>query len=274
MQKLHVPWESLSTHRTDVGFVDASVVWAHVVRHAIFPLKALLAYRTLEWFFVRVWQLVPVQMVNVPEGFPAHFTAVVLLYGLGWLFGGTVLGHVGHGHRGHDSRGRGRGSGCSGKDASDGWDVGRVARGLTGHGGDKRDHGGCRLRRLFGSGHHFDASVAGLVSAEVVAVAEGLVAVAADERRLALVLFLDHGHWTTSSGIATPSSPRPAGYVVLEKLSNADGGLVVQRNGHHRLLVLRLRVQQWQQAVRGHMVLVVKGFISLLEGEDRTRQEG
>lgn len=91
-----------------------------MVRHAIFPLKALLTYRTLEWFFVRVRQLVTVQMVNVPEGFPAHFTAVVLFYGLGWLFGSTVLGHVGHGRRGHDSGSGGRGSGRRGEDASDG----------------------------------------------------------------------------------------------------------------------------------------------------------
>lgn len=104
----------------------------------------------------------------------------------------------------------------------------------------------------------------------MVAVTEGLVAVAADEWRLALVLFLDHDHRTAPSSIPTPSSPCPAGYIVLEELGCADRGLVVQRNGHHRLLVLWLRVQQWQQAVWGHLVLVVKGFISLLERENRT----
>lgn len=105
--------------------------------------------------------------------------------------------------------------------------------------------------------------MAGLVSAEVVAVAEGLVAVAADEGRFAFVLFFDYNHWTSIA--ATTSSTCPADNVVFEEVCSADGGFVVQGNGHHRLLVLRLRVQQRQQAVWGHLVLVVKGFISLLE---------
>lgn len=108
--------------------------------------------------------------------------------------------------------------------------------------------------------------------AKVVAVTEGLVAVAADERRFAFVLFFDYNHSTTIA-TRTTSSTRPADDVVFEEVCGADGGLVVQWNGHHRLLVLRLRVQQRQQAVWGHLVLVVKGFISLLKG-DRSERQG
>lgn len=89
--------ESLSADRTYVRFVDTSIMRAYVIRHAVFPLEALLADRTLEWLFIRVRQLVPVQMINVPEGLAAHFTAMVLLDGLGWFLGGAVLSHVRHG---------------------------------------------------------------------------------------------------------------------------------------------------------------------------------
>lgn len=61
--------------------------------------------------------------------------------------------------------------------------------------------------------------MAGFVAPQVVAVAEGLVAVSAHEGGLALVLFLDDGHrWPPAA---------PAAHIVLEQVGSAGRGLLV-----------------------------------------------
>lgn len=114
-----------------------------------------------------------------------------------------------------------------------------------------------------------------LVPSQVVAVSEGLVAVAADERRFAFGFFLHYGHRSsdaTSSAAMTPSTPSSAGpcpatHAVLQEVRGAHWGLLIKRDWHDGLLVLWLGagVQQRQQAVWAHLVLVVQGVIGLLE---------
>lgn len=70
-----------------------------MVGHAILPLEALIANGTFEGFLVRVGQLVPVEVVDVPEGLSTHLTSVVLLHGLAGLL-----------HRLRDRHGRGAGA--------------------------------------------------------------------------------------------------------------------------------------------------------------------
>lgn len=89
-----------------------------MVGHAILSLEALIANGTFEGFLVGVGQLVPVEVVDVPEGLSTHLTSVVLLHGLAGL-----LYRLCHCHRrgaGAAARvgGRGRRSDC-GQDACD-----------------------------------------------------------------------------------------------------------------------------------------------------------
>lgn len=89
-----------------------------MVGHAILSLEALIANGTFEGFLVGVGQLVPVEVVDVPEGFSTHLTSVVLLHGLAGL-----LYRLCHCHRRGAGAaagvgGRGRRSDC-GQDACD-----------------------------------------------------------------------------------------------------------------------------------------------------------
>lgn len=71
---------------------------------------------------------------------------------------------------------------------------------------------------------------------------------------------------------STPSScTRPTAHAVLQEVCGDHWGLLIEQDGHDGLLVLRLSagVQQRQQAVRAHMVLVVQGIIGLLVARDR-----
>lgn len=188
-----------------------------MVGHAVLPFEALLADGALEGFLIRVGELVAVQVVDVAEGLATHLAAMVLLDGLRRLLGDVLLWHVAHGRRRHDAGRDGRGG--RGEDARHRGDVRRVAVVLPLHGRDHGHHGGRRLRRLLGPRHHLDAGVAGLVAPQVVAVAEGLVAVAAHEGRLALVLLLDDGHWWPPTA--------PASHIVLKQVGGAGWGLLV-----------------------------------------------
>lgn len=62
----------------DVGFLNAALVGAHMVAHAVLPLEALLADGTGERLLVRVGQTVPVEVVDIPEGLATRLTRVVL----------------------------------------------------------------------------------------------------------------------------------------------------------------------------------------------------
>lgn len=106
----------------------------------------------------------------------------------------------------------------------------------------------------------------GLVPPQVVAVPEGLVAVAAYEGRFRLGLLL-YDHLPASATSTAPSS-RTAGHAVLEEVGRNDRGLLVENDGKNRLLILRLiaRVEQGQEAV---LMLVVEGFIGLLKKEKK-----
>lgn len=110
---------------------------------------------------------------------------------------------------------------------------------------------------------------------QVVAVTKGLVAVATNERRLGFVLLLHDRHGTPTTSASPSTSPCPAGHIILQEFSCTDRGFLVQRDGHNGLLVLWLghRVQQRQQAVRGHLMLVVEGFIGLLMGGKKTQKD-
>ena len=96
------------------------------------------------------------------------------------------------------------------------------------------------------------------MASQVVAVTEGLVTVATDERRLAFVFLLYHRHWRPSAS--------STGHIVLEEIQSTGRGLLIYMDGKDRLLVNLFRscVKKWQQAVLGHLVLVVEGFIGLL----------
>lgn len=73
-----VPRESLGTVRTNVGFLHAALVRAHVITHAVFPLEALLADGAGVGLLVRVRQAVAVEVVHVSEGFSTGLARVVL----------------------------------------------------------------------------------------------------------------------------------------------------------------------------------------------------
>lgn len=111
-----------------------------MVGHAVLPLEALIANGTLEGFLVRVGQLVPVEVVDVPEGLAAHLAGVVLLHGLAGL-----LHRLRHRHgRGAGAAagvgGRGR-RGDRGQDAGDGRHQ-RAPAVVAGDGRDKGHHCG------------------------------------------------------------------------------------------------------------------------------------
>ncbi len=105
------------------------------------------------------------------------------------------------------------------------------------------------------------------MTSQVVAVTEGLVAVAADERCFAFVFLLYHRHWWPSAS--------SAGHMVFEEISSAGRGLLVYVDGQDRLLVNLFSscIKKWQQAVLGHLVLVVEGFIGLLMTQTHTYRD-
>ena len=84
------PGKGLGTLGADVRLFHAALVGAHVVTHAVFPLEALLADGTGERLLVRVGQAVAVEVVNIPEGFAARLTGVVLPHGVGVGVGGPL----------------------------------------------------------------------------------------------------------------------------------------------------------------------------------------
>lgn len=263
-KNLPIPGEAFPTHWADIGLVDSSVVRADVVRHPVLPFKALLADGALKRLLVRMGQLVTVQVVDVAEGLAAHLAPVVLLDRFGGFLGHVLLLHVPHRWWCHDTGGNW--GGCCGEDASDCRDVGRVAVVLPGHGGDHGYHGGGCLGGLLWPWHHFDTGVAGLMAPQVVAVAEGLVAVATNERCFSFVLLLYNRHWWpyTSS----------TGHIVLEEIGGTGRRLLVYLDGQDGLLVNLFSscVKKWQQAVLGHLVLVVEGFIGLLSKQIHTNK--
>lgn len=79
----YAPREGLGAVRTDVGFLHAALVRAHVVAHPVFPLEALLADGAEVGLLVRVRQAVAVQVVDVSEGFPTGLAGVVLPHHVG-----------------------------------------------------------------------------------------------------------------------------------------------------------------------------------------------
>lgn len=96
------------------------------------------------------------------------------------------------------------------------------------------------------------------MASQVVAVTEGLVAVATNKRCFSFVFLLYNRHWRpyTSS----------TGHIVLEEIGRAGRRLLVYLDGQDGLLVNLFGscIKKWQQAVLGHLVLVVEGFIGLL----------
>lgn len=89
-----------------------------MVGHAILSLEALIANGTFEGFLVGVGQLVPVEVVDVPEGLSTHLTSVVLLHGLAGLFYRLCHCHRRGAGAAAGVGGRGRRSDC-GQDACD-----------------------------------------------------------------------------------------------------------------------------------------------------------
>lgn len=229
---------------------------ANVVGHSVLPFKALLADGALERLLIRMGQLVAIQVVDVTKGLATHLTTMVFLDRFGGLLRDVLLWHIAHCRRCHDTWGN-RG-GCCREDACYSGDVGRVAVVLSLHGGNHGYHGGGCLGSLLWPGNHLDTSVAGLMASQVVTVTEGLVAVAADERCFAFVFLLYDRHWWPCTS--------PAGHIVFEEISSAGRGLLVYLDGQDRLLINLISscIKKWQQAVLGHLVLVVEGFICLL----------
>lgn len=170
-----------------------------------------------------------IQVVDITKGFAAHLAPVVLLDGFGRFLGHILLRHITHCRRRHDTCAGGNRGGCSGEDVGYRGGVRRVAIVLSWHGGDHRYHGGGGLGCLLRTRHHLDAGVAGLMTAQVVTVAEGLVAVATYKRCFAFVFLLYHRHWwpLTSSTC----------HIVFEVISNAGRWLLVYLDGQDRLLV-------------------------------------
>lgn len=99
----------------------------------------------------------------------------------------------------------------------------------------------------------------------MVAVTEGLVAVAAHKRCFAFVLLLYDGHWWPCTS--------PAGHIVFEEIGSAGRRLLVYLDGQDRFLVnwFVSSIEERQQAVLGHLVLVVKGFIRLLGNKRKNK---
>lgn len=140
-----IPGETFPTHRTDVRLVNATVVRAYVVGHAVLPLEPLLADGTLKWLLIWVRQLVAIEVINISEGFTTHVTAMVLFHWLGgFLREVLLLLLLLMLHRGHDAgTWRCRCGGCC-QDASNGSDIWCVSTDLPGYRGYERNHcGGC-----------------------------------------------------------------------------------------------------------------------------------
>ncbi len=257
LELLNIPREAFPTNGADIWLVHTAVVRAHMIGHAVLPLETLVTYVALEGLLVRVWELVAVEVVDVTEGLAAHLTAVVLLHRFGGFLGyGWLLLRQDR----HHACSRRCGGGGGGEDASHRGDVGRVAVVVPWHSGNERHHGGC-CGRLLGPWHHLNARMRGLMSPEVVTVPKGLVAVAAYEGSLWLGFLLYYYLTTTAATTSSPSA-HPASHVVFEEVSRTDWGFLVEQDGKNRLLILRLRVEQRQQAI---LVLVVEGFIGLLK---------
>lgn len=229
---------------------------ADVVGHSVLPLKTLLADGALERLLVRMGQLVAVQVVDVAEGLAAHLASMVLLDWLGRLLGYVLLRHVAHRRWRHDAR-RYRG-GRRGEDACYCGDVGGVTVILPRHGGDHGYHCRGSLGGFLWPRHHLDAGVTGLVAPQMVTVTESLVAIATNKRCFAFVLLLYDWHWWSHTS--------PAGHIVFEEIGGAGRRLLVYLDGQDRFLVnwFVSSIEERQQAVLGHLVLVVKGFIRLL----------
>lgn len=79
--------------RTDVRFLHAALVRAHVIAHPVFPLETLLADGAGVRLLVGVGQAVTVEVVDVSEGLSAGLAGVVLphLVGVGTGIGIRVL---------------------------------------------------------------------------------------------------------------------------------------------------------------------------------------
>lgn len=93
---------------------------------------------------------------------------------------------------------------------------------------------------------------------QMVAVTEGLVAVTAHKRCFAFVLLLYDRHWWPCTS--------PAGHIVFKEIGSTGRRLLVYLDGQDRFLVnwFISSIEERQQAVLGHLVLVVQGFIRLL----------
>lgn len=106
------------------------------------------------------------------------------------------------------------------------------------------------------------------MASQMVTVAEGLVTVATDERCFAFMFLLYHRHWWpwTSS----------AGHIVFKEISSTGRWFMVYLDWQDRLLInlFRSSIKKWQQAVLGHLVLVVEGFIGLLMKQTHTNVFG
>lgn len=251
-----VPGKAFPTHRTHIGLVDSPVMRANMVGHSVLPFKALLADGALKWLFIWMGELVAIQMVYITKGLATHLTPMVFLDRLGGFLGDILLWYIAHCRWCHDTWGNG--GGCGGEDACYCGNVGRVAVVVSWHGRNHGNHcGGC-LRSLLWPWHHLDTGVAGLMPSQVVAVTEGLVAVATDERCFAFVFLLYHRHWWPCAS--------STGHIVFEEIQSAGRGLLVYLDRKDRLLVNLFSscIKKWQQAVLGHLVLVVEGFIGLL----------
>lgn len=113
------PGEAFPTHTAGIGLGDAAFVRPHVVCHAVLSLEALIANRTLEGLFVRMGELVPVEVVHVSEGLPTHLTRVVLFDRLTGFLDRLGRGHSCAAGAAAGVGARGRCSDC-GQDARDG----------------------------------------------------------------------------------------------------------------------------------------------------------
>ena len=90
-----------------------------MVCHAVLSLEALIANRTLEGLFVRMGELVPVEVVHVSEGLPTPLTRVVLFDRLTGFLDRLGRGHSCAAGAAAGVGARGRCSDC-GQDARDG----------------------------------------------------------------------------------------------------------------------------------------------------------
>ncbi len=71
---LRSPGETFPAALTDIRFTHRAVVRPHMVRHPVLAFEAQPAHRTRERFLARMWQFVPVEVVDVSEDLPAQIT--------------------------------------------------------------------------------------------------------------------------------------------------------------------------------------------------------